>query len=568
MSLKHSIGKVNLRTKFLAWSTVLMIGSGLVSSAIYYRHVKQIVMNEALKKSELILQDVEAIRDYVKEVLRPKMYELHDADTFIIEAMSTTYVSLNIMQRFREKKDGYIFRRVSLNPLNPDNLADQWEEEMFDWFEADQSRTFWQGVVQEGSESYFVSMIPDYFEDRCLHCHGNPDDAPPSLIAKYGRKGGFRSEAGDLAGINSVSIPVSTPLAQLRTLTITIFITTIAATFLLLFFLNLLFGKLVISRLSRVMALLNHRDDTGKEKGPEAPNSADELDSLHESFGHLHRYVQTAQKGSDLQPNFIGAYVVEKPVVAGTMSWLYKGHHSETNEPVSIKIPFQNISVNPLYRACWRSEVKIFQHVHHPGIIKVLKREGDILVLAPLSDQKTEEGRGGWIFENIHLLFPQLCDILTGLHTMGIVHHDLRPRNFIISHDVSVKLIDLGLASWRDIPDAIFESGIGPQGDFRYMAPEQMKGMRGDPRIDIYSLGVLLYLASTGELPFEKSQSPLKTWLRYKKNFKPPSDRAKHLPPGLDEIILKAMAWDPSERYQWVEDFRDDLTDCLHTELR
>ena len=72
-------------------------------------------LQEALDKSEVILQEVEAIRDYVKDELRPKMYELHSQDVFIIEAMSTTFVSLNIMRRFAEKMEGYVFRLFLLS---------------------------------------------------------------------------------------------------------------------------------------------------------------------------------------------------------------------------------------------------------------------------------------------------------------------------------------------------------------------------------------------------------------------------------------------------------------------
>ena len=195
--------KMNLRTKFLTWSVVILTASAVGISTIYYFHLRKILMAEALNKSEVVLREVESIREYIKSVLRPKMYDLYSQDTFIIEAMSTTYVSLNIMKRFGQKMPGYFYRRVSLNPHNPDNMADEFEEEMFEWFENDRSRNFWQGIVMKGSASYFVSMVPDYFEERCLHCHSDPAIAPKSLIDRYGPVGGFRFKTGDLAGVNS-----------------------------------------------------------------------------------------------------------------------------------------------------------------------------------------------------------------------------------------------------------------------------------------------------------------------------------------------------------------------------
>ncbi|MEA3231000.1 MAG: DUF3365 domain-containing protein, partial [Thermodesulfobacteriota bacterium] len=166
--------KMNLRTKFLTWSVVILMASAIGISTLHYFHLRKILMSEALNKSEVVLREVESIREYIKSVLRPKMYALYSQDTFIIEAMSTTYISLNIMKRFGQKMPGYFYRRVSLNPHNPDNMADEFEEEMVEWFEDDRSRNFWQGIVKKNSASYFVSMVPDYFEKRCLHCHSDP----------------------------------------------------------------------------------------------------------------------------------------------------------------------------------------------------------------------------------------------------------------------------------------------------------------------------------------------------------------------------------------------------------
>lgn len=81
------------------------------------------------------------------------------------------------------------------------------------------------------------------------------------------------------------------------------------------------------------------------------------------------------------------------------------------------------------------------------------------------------------------------------------VHHGLRLDTFFITKEFSPVLVDLGLAHSRKLPDTIFDSGMGPQGDFRYMAPEQINGRRGDPRSDLYSLGVMLFIVYTGSSP-------------------------------------------------------------------
>ncbi|MEN8244084.1 MAG: DUF3365 domain-containing protein [Thermodesulfobacteriota bacterium] len=559
--------KKNLRAKFLTWSVVILTIFAVGISMLYYFHLRKILMAEALNKSEVVLREVESIRGYVKSVLRPKMYDLHSQDTFIIEAMSTTYISLNIMKRFGDKMPGYFYRRVSINPHNPDNMADEFEEEMFEWFEDDPNRNFWQGIVKKGSASYFVSMVPDYFEKQCLLCHSDPALAPKSLIDRYGPVGGFRFRAGDLAGVNSVSIPVSKPLTHIKKMSIVTFIGTVAIMGLLLFVLNRLFENLVISRITRIA------DFFSKENAPGLPGfadkepvnaSPDELDSLKESFTNLNTYVRIARKGSGPAPNFLGQYTVQEPVLAGTLTWLYHGKNSLTDDPVALKIPFEDVLFNPIYTACLRAEAGIIQAAGHPNLIKVIDAQSDVLVTEAVIGETLDTVINGQVpmaREAMLSILRQLGDLLAYFHNMGVVHHDFRPQNMIYSASSTIILVDAGLAFFRDMPDAIFEAGLGPQGDFIYMAPEQLQGKRGDPRSDIYSLGVWLYHLTTGKLPFLLSRSGLKTRLRIKKEFQPSDEFKEKLSQELQAVILKAMAWDVENRYQWVEDFMADLED-------
>lgn len=567
--MKRYLNSMNLRNKFFTWSTLILITFSLLLSTLYYHHLKSILIQEALDKSEVILQEVEAIRDYVKDELRPKMYDLHSQDVFIIEAMSTTYVSLSIMRRFSEKMEGYVFRRASLNPHNPSNLADEFEEEMFDWFEGDRSRDFWQGVIFKNGKSFFISMIPDYFDTSCLRCHGDYRDAPLSLVERYGSKNGFRFKNDDMAGINSVAIPVSTSLARIRRDSVIVFIVILLSSALVLFLINLLFDRLVISRLNRVSsALLKEGDANGREKltSLSSHGEYDELDMLRQSFKTLNRYVKTARKGSELQPNFIGTYSVNAPLAAGTLSWLYSAQDSRTDKHVSIKLGFDEIMTNPLYAACFRAELKIMRQVQHDCMLKPIESQDDMLVLEPVVgidfDQWINERKRRGIAEILPII-EQICDLVATLHSMGVVHHDLRPGNFLLTNDSSLKLIDMGLASWRETPDTILSSGLGPQGDFRYMAPEQMQGLRGDSRSDIYTIGILLYQLWTGHHPFPKQRSSLRKWLRMKENMESPRLHNADLSREHEIVILKATAWDIDNRYQWIEDLWEDVAKAL-----
>jgi len=551
------VSTTNLKRRFFLWSAIILLGGGLLLSAISFWNTRRLLMFDAMTKSEVILREVEAIRFYVKEELRPKMYELHGKDTFIIEAMSTTYISTNIMARFAETMPNYIYRRASLNPHNPKNMADPFEEEMFDWFEEDSARLFWQGIVKKNGDSFFVSMVPDYFAPACIRCHGNAEKAPRELTDRYGTDGGFRFKAGDLAGINSVAIPVSDSLREAWQGSLVLFAITLSGSLVLLWLLTLLFQRLVIERLGAMLSLVAEKKKESNVTGP-----GDELDVLQASLGSLRSYVRSARKGSSLQPNFIGDYVVTKPIAAGAMSWLYNGYSVKSDEKVSLKIGFDEVLQNPLYRSCFETELHLFETISHPCLPLLRERVEDVLILSEIRGRSlfTLFNKGVLDDKQFPPIFFQLCDLTATLHAAGIVHHDLRPQILMLDEKQQVSLIDMGLAASDQEPDPIVAAGLGPQGDLLYMAPEQIQGKRGDPRSDIYGLGILLYLATTGKLPFsEKRKSSAQRWMQHKEQMENPRTYRPDLSISLEQVILKALSYDINKRYQWVEDLRDDL---------
>jgi hypothetical protein len=550
------VSTTNLRQRFFLWSALILIGGGLVLSALSFWNTRRLLMGEAMTKSEVILREVESIRSYVKDELRPKMYELHGQDTFIIEAMSTTYISTTIMENFAQAMPNYIYRRVSLNPHNPRNQADLFEEKMFDWFEDDSNRSFWQGVMKKNGEAFFISMVPDYFSKTCIRCHGKVEDAPQVLTDRYGKVGGFRFKAGDLAGINSVAVPVSASLREAWHGSLVIFGITLGTSVFLLWLLNLLFQRLVIERLGVMLSLMGEKKKTSNVNGP-----GDEIDVLQASLGSLRSYVHSARQGSALQPNFIGDYVVTQPITAGAISWLYSGYAAKSNDKIALKVGFDEVLQNPLYKSCLETELHLFKTVSHPCLPKVRERVGDVLILDDVQGSNLISilNKGHLDDQLLLPVFSQLCDLLASLHATGIVHHDLRPHILMLDSKQQLLLIDMGLASSDLKPDPIVAAGLGPQGNLLYLAPELIQGKRGDQRSDIYALGVLLYLATTGNLPFSQKKKSLQKWLNHKEQIVSPKNYRANLSASLEQVILKAISYDMNKRYQWVEDLLEDL---------
>lgn len=519
-------------------------------------------MDDALKQSEIILQEVESIRHYVISSIRPKAYELTGDDAFVIELMSTTYISLKVMEHFKEQMDGYAYRRVSLNPRNEKNRADEYEEEMAEWFNEDRDRTFWQGMVEKDDGKYFVSMVPDYISKGCLYCHGDPEDAPAELLERYGRENGFRFKLGDLAGINSVSIPIGNPINRLYGITAVMFLLSFGASLCLLGVLNVLFDKLVVTKILKVVDTVEKQGGQKREPEETKQSQPDELDTLRDTFFQLSRYVQTARKGSRQMANFVGSYTIEKPLVAGTLSWVYKGAHSQTGEGVILKVPFDNISENSIYRTFYRNETKILRNCNHDTLLKISGAISNVLISNPLDTYMSfSEPLSPSLNEKI--LFSHIFRLVSYLHTQGIVHHDLRPEIFLITRESTPILVDAGIAWWHKTPDQLHYSGLGPQGNVAYMAPEQLEGVRGDSRSDIYSLGVWLYSYFTGELPFQVEAVMNADLIKMKRQFVLSATISEQVGMDVSTILEKALHPDPDKRYQWVEDLRDDIVSFL-----
>ena len=174
--------------------------------ALVYRHEREQAKDKAYETCEHLLSEVESTRAYVREVLRPVMFDLV-GDRFILEAMSTSYVARRQTEIFLKKYPDYYIKFASLNPRNPINLANPLEKEIIEYFITNPNAYKWRGINKRNSVEYLTVAAPYRFTIECLRCHGDPKDAPRELIERYGDKNGFGVKIGDVT-INSVGVPI------------------------------------------------------------------------------------------------------------------------------------------------------------------------------------------------------------------------------------------------------------------------------------------------------------------------------------------------------------------------
>jgi len=152
-----------------------------------------------------------------------------------------------------------------------------------------------------------------------------------------------------------------------------------------------------------------------------------------------------------------------------------------------------------------------------------------------------------------------IATALHDLHRQHVVHLDLKPSNLLLRPDGRVVLIDFGLAWHEDVPDLLGDHFHQPLGSAPYLAPEQVVGVRGDPRSDLFALGVLLYTLATGERPFGYPRR--RAGLRRRLWQVPPPPRRLNpaLPPWFQEIVLRLLEAEPAARYQSGSQLAFDL---------
>ena len=152
-----------------------------------------------------------------------------------------------------------------------------------------------------------------------------------------------------------------------------------------------------------------------------------------------------------------------------------------------------------------------------------------------------------------------ICTGMTVAHQQGIIHRDLKPANVLIDETGLVKIVDFGVAAAQLEGDTQLTKTGYVIGSPKYMAPEQILGKKVDERADIYSLGVILYEMLTGEPPYHRGDHMAVMYQHVQGKARPPIEINAGIPPGLSEIVMRAMTVDKAKRFQNMDELRTAL---------
>ena len=267
---------------------------------------------------------------------------------------------------------------------------------------------------------------------------------------------------------------------------------------------------------------------------------------------------------------FDGRYRILRKLGSGGMANVYLAEDEELGRRVAIKILNERYAGDDLFIERFRREAKSAAGLSHPNIVSIYDRgeaEGTYYIA-----MEVIEGRSLKELIMTHGALPvhtaigyakQLLEALRFAHRHGIIHRDIKPHNVLVSADQQVKaneprlkVTDFGIA--RHGASQMTEAG-SIMGTAQYLSPEQARGAPVTAASDLYSAGVVLYEMLTGKVPFT-GDSAIEIAMKHVNELpKPPSSLRPEIPPELDQIVLRALAKDPEDRYQTAEEFIEDL---------
>ncbi|MDX6611126.1 MAG: eukaryotic-like serine/threonine-protein kinase [Blastocatellia bacterium] len=274
----------------------------------------------------------------------------------------------------------------------------------------------------------------------------------------------------------------------------------------------------------------------------------------------------------------LGNYKILEKIGEGGQGTVYKAIDTKLGRPMVVKVLPPELTLKEANLKRFQREARLASALDHPNICTIfdMNEIGDVHFIAMqyVEGQNVRQLVNGRPLDLASALSItiQVADALATAHAQGIIHRDIKAGNVMVTRAGKVKVLDFGLAKLIDDSEAV-NSGIHhtdltelgvPYGTATYAAPEQARGDRVDSRADIFSTGVLLYEMLTGIWPFQGRTSVDVRHAVLHEEPKPLAEaRTGATPPRLQEILDRAMAKDPRQRYQKIAELRDDLRAVL-----
>lgn len=263
-------------------------------------------------------------------------------------------------------------------------------------------------------------------------------------------------------------------------------------------------------------------------------------------------------------------YEIIKSIGEGGMANVYLALDVILNRQVAIKVLRGDLAGDDKFIRRFQREAKSVSDLSHPNIVEVYdvgEEEGQHYIVMEYIDGRTLkqliQRRGALTVPEVVDIMIQLTDGLAHAHEAYIIHRDIKPQNIMILDNGIIKITDFGIAMTMNATQLTQTNSV--MGSVHYLPPEQAAGKSATVKSDIYSAGILMYELLIGSVPF-KGDNAVEIALKQMKE-KLPSVRKQNplIPQSVENILIKATAKNPKNRYDTVRQMHDDLVKCLNS---
>ena len=264
-------------------------------------------------------------------------------------------------------------------------------------------------------------------------------------------------------------------------------------------------------------------------------------------------------------------YEIVKSIGEGGMANVYLANDAILDRKVAVKVLRGDLSSDDKFIRRFQREALSVSNLSHPNIVEVYdvgEEDGQHYIVMEYIEGKTLKQllkkRDSLTLTEVIDIMTQLTDGIAHAHESYIIHRDIKPQNIMIQDDGRIKITDFGIAMALNATQLTQTNSV--MGSVHYLPPEQASGKGATVKSDIYSMGILMYELLTGTVPF-KGDNAVEIALKHMKD-KIPSIRKQNpaIPQSVENILLKATAKNPRNRYDTAREMHEDLVHCLDEE--
>lgn len=266
-------------------------------------------------------------------------------------------------------------------------------------------------------------------------------------------------------------------------------------------------------------------------------------------------------------------YEVFQHIGQGGMADVFLAIDTILNRQVAIKILRSELCTDAISILRFEREAQAATALSHPNIVEIYdvgEYKGHHYIVMEYVPGKTLKkiirDRGGLVLEEAIDIAKQLASATQEAHHRGIIHRDIKPQNIIVKSDGSIKILDFGIALAKGSMQITQANNV--MGSVHYLAPELAKGEPATVQSDIYALGIVLYEMLTGDVPFKADNAVQVAIMQMRNTMPSPRSINPAIPQSVENIILKATAKEPANRYRSCNEMLEDLRTCLRPERR